>query len=229
MKLLRFLSLVCILPLFGISNLSAQSTFSPGIGLAIKASTNGLGGDLVYSFDRTLALRLGYEQFGYKTDFVFEESGINYTANAAIKAGSVSLLLDFYLLKYIFVSAGLGYNMFHLNVDGAANSFIQFGDIQISKEKIGTFNFQLDPSLKVSPYLGLGFGRSMGFDKRVGFAFELGAFYQGSPKITIVSTGLLSPTSNPEHNQTQVLENQISQYTIYPILKLSLSYKILSL
>jgi hypothetical protein len=66
----------------------------------------------------------------------------------------------------------------------------------------------------------------LGLKNKVGFAFELGGFYQGSPEITITSNGLLSPTSNPDQQQAERLEEQISQYNIYPVLKFSLSYKI---
>ncbi|MFA6128135.1 MAG: hypothetical protein WC699_12610 [Bacteroidales bacterium] len=228
MRTVKIVCLFCLLPIIGINNLSAQSRFTPGIGLAIKASTNGLGGDVVYNFHQKMSLRLGYEQLGYKTDFVFEEQGIKYATNLAFKTGSISLLFDYYLAKYIFVTAGVGYNLFHADVNGTADSYIQFGDIQIPKEKIGTFNIQVDPSLKVSPYLGVGFGRTLGLKKKLGFAFQLGAIYQGSPNLTIQSTGLLSPTSNPDQAQDIKLENQISQYSVYPVLKLSLSYKILS-
>ncbi len=214
--------------LIGLPKLSAQNEFTPGVGLALKASTNGIGGDAVYNFHKRMSLRLGFETLGYKTDFPFEEQGINYLANAQFKAGSVSLLFDYYLINYLFVSAGVGYNLFQVQVDGHAAGSLQFGDIQIPSEKIGTFGFVVDPAMKISPYLGIGFGRTLGLKRKLGAAFELGGFYQGSPQISIVSDGLLSPTSNPDQGQAGRLETQVSQYSIYPVLKLSVSYKILS-
>lgn len=216
--LMTFISLSC---LSQDNNLSSK-----GIGIAIKASTNGIGGDMVYNFHKRMDIRLGYEQLRYKTNFSFSEESVEYNADADYKTGSLSLFFDFYPLKTIFFTAGVGYNMFHGVLDGRAASDMEFGDILISKEKIGTFNFQVDPSLQISPYLGIGFGRTLGFNNRVAFAFEIGGYYQGSPDITINATGLLSPTSNPDQQYEARLEKQIKQYTVYPVLKFSLSYKL---
>jgi hypothetical protein len=202
---------------------------SKGIGIAVKASTNGLGGDIVYNFHKRMDVRLGYEQLKYNTTFSFSEESVEYDATADYKAGSLSILFDFYPTKYIFFTVGAGYNMFHANLDGRAASGIEFGDIIIPKEKIGNFNFQIDPSLKISPYLGIGFGRTLGLKNRLAFAFEIGGYFQGSPDITVSATGLLSPTSNPDQQHEARLEKQVNQYSIYPVMKLSLSYKLFKL
>lgn len=196
------------------------------IGLALKASTNGFGGDVVFNFHKRMDVRLGYEQLHFKTTFSFSEKSVEYDADTDYKTGSLSLLFDYHLAKHVFLTAGVGYNMFHGVVDGKATSDLEYGDIMISKDKIGTFEFQIDPSMKISPYLGIGFGRTLGLAKRVGFAIEIGGYYQGSPDLTITSTGLLSPTSNPDQQQEARLEKQVSQYTVYPVMKFSLSYKL---
>lgn len=229
MKNYREIAFLLLSFLFAITSLNAQTEFTPGIGVALKTSTNGIGGDVVYNFHKRLSLRLGYEQLNLNHDFTFEEESVEYSTNMDYKTGSLSLLLDYYVIPHVFFTGGAGVNMFHTVFDGKAISPYQFGDIQISPEKIGTFNFQIDPSSKISPYLGIGFGRTLGLKKKVGFAFELGGFYQGPPKLTIASTGLLSPTSNPDQQHAQRLEKQVDQYTIYPVLKFSLSYRIMGL
>jgi hypothetical protein len=228
MKTLKIVFLGFLISVLGLPDVPAQESFHPGFGLALKASTNGLGADVVYNFHQKMSVRLGFETLGVNTAFNFEEQTINYAADLSFKTGSISLLFDYYPVKNIFLSAGAGWNLFHAEVDGKAAGALQFGDIQIPKEKIGLFNFRIDPSIRVSPYLGIGFGRTLGLKKKVGFAFEMGGFYQGPPDITILATGLLSPTSNPDQQQAERLEKQIDQYSIYPVLKLSVSYKIVS-
>lgn len=205
----------------------AQDEPVKGFGLAIKASTNGLGADAVLNFHKKLTLRLGYEQLGLNHDFSFTEENIDYIANVDFKTGSASLLLDFYLAKYVFLTVGAGWNLFHADINGHASKPLDFGDIQIPSEKIGVFRFLINPSLPVSPYAGIGVGRTLGSEKRLGFAFELGGFYQGTPDITIYSDGMLSPTSDPDHGHEARLEKQINQYYIYPVVRFNLSYKIL--
>ena len=229
MKTLKLVILGFLISALGFMDAAAQTAFSPGVGIALKASTNGLGGDVAYNFHKRMCFRLGFEKLGVKTDFNFTEETVDYNAKVDFQTGSISLLFDFYLANHVFLSAGAGWNLFNAVVDGVAISVLQFGDIQIAKDKIGTFNFQIDPSLQLSPYLGIGFGRTLGLKKKVGCAFELGGFYQGSPDISIQSTGLLMPTSNPDHKQAARLEKQINQYSIYPVLRLSVSYKIVSL
>jgi len=223
-----FFLLTIVLLLMSPNSQAQRSKFSPGLGIGLKASTNGIGANLTYNVSPQIALRLGYEKMGYSKTFAFDEQGISYNADISFSAGSISLLADFYLGKYIFISAGAGYNLFHLQLDGAAGNSLPFGDIEIPQEMIGDFSMQVGPSLKISPYVGIGFGRTLSFEKRVGFAFEIGTFYQGNPDLSIASTGLLSPTSNPDHGQEELLEHQLRRYSMYPIVKLSLNYKIFS-
>ncbi len=209
-------------PLMG----SAQTDFKPGLGIALKASTNGFGGNIIYNFHEKLGLRLGMEMMSYDRDITFDENDIDYEAVVDARVGSITLLCDFNVSSWFFLSGGAGYNLFHGEVTGHAVSSMPFGDIEIPKEKIGTFQFNFDTGWKISPYLGIGFGQTLGVNKRVGFAFEMGSFYQGPPDMSIQSTGLLSPTSNPDQGQERRLERQINQYYLYPVLRLSLSYRI---
>jgi hypothetical protein len=158
----------------------------------------------------------------------FSENDIEYEADVNIGTGSISLLCDYSFGQWFFISGGLAYNLFHSEVIGHAASSLPFGDIEIPKEKIGNFQFDLDPKFRISPYLGIGLGQTLNTKKRVAFAFELGGIYQGSPDITIQTTGLLSPTANPDHGQEGKLERQIDQYYIYPVLRLSLSFRIVN-
>ncbi len=225
-NLLTLLGLIalCIFPYSG----KSQTNFQPAMGIAIKASSTGFGGDLVFAFREKVNFRLGMDKLGYDRTITFSENDIEYEADVKLATGSISLLCDISLGKWFFISGGVGYNLFHSEVIGHAISSFPFGDIEIPKEKIGEFHFNLDPGVRISPYLGIGLGQTLNTKKRVAFAFELGGFYQGPPDISIESTGLLSPTANPDQGQENKLERQIDQYYIYPMLKFSLSFRIVS-
>jgi len=70
------------------------------------------------------------------------------------------------------------YNTVGINVDGylvkAENGVLETG---LCAAGLGS------PSFAVKPYAGIGFGRAVAADKRVGFSFDLGAQYQGDPGI----------------------------------------------
>lgn len=226
MKTIKLMTLILLLTTPGVYSLSAQEDFSRGLGLAAKSSTHGFGGDAVFNFHRRMSLRMGYEQLAMSKDFDFEEESVQYEATMDYQTGGLSLLFDYYIARYFFVTAGVGYNKFSALTNGQAASDMEYGDIIIPRQQIGTFEFEVKPTAEIAPYAGIGFGRTLGFSKKVGFAFELGGFYQGPPEIAIASTGLLSPSSNPDQQHAERLEKQIEQYNVYPILKFSLSYKI---
>jgi hypothetical protein len=215
------------IPLLIITILIATSIRADmGLGVAIKASTMGFGGDVALGLNKNMDVRLGFDMMGFSYDFTFEETGINYSAIAAVKTGSITALFDYYIGNSIFIAAGAGYNMFNTNVSGHSTGGFPYGDITITDEKIGDFKFGISPGLKISPYLGIGFGRALGSEKNFSVAFEIGTYYQGKPDINIESTGLLAPTSDPDLGQELYLEHQINQYYLYPVLKLSLSYRL---
>ncbi len=228
MRNLRPVILICLSLLAGVSCLAASTISKPIFGLAVKVSTGGPGADLLCRFNERTGLRLGFDRLGLNAAFNFDEEAVTYAADLKLKTGDIALLFDYYLAKKVFLTAGAGWNLLSADISGKAAGPLRFGDILIPVERIGTFGFLVRPSWRISPYFGIGFGNTLNCDKRLGFAFELGGFYQGPPDITIRSNGLLSPTSNPDHRQAEKLENQISQYSIYPVMKFSVSFRITS-
>jgi hypothetical protein len=190
------------------------------------ASTNGLGANIIYSFNDKLAIRTGFEQLKFNFDFNFDENDISYDANFNYKTGSISLLVDYYLFRSVYLTGGVGFSSFNPYIKGEASSSWKYGDIYIPPEDIGKFSFSVEPSMKISPYAGIGFGRNIGLNKRIAVNFEMGAFYLGSPDITINATGLLAPTSDPAHGQKNLFEKQLESYRFYPVLKFGISVKL---
>lgn len=190
------------------------------------ASTNGIGANIIYSLSENITVKAGFEKLNFNYDFSFNENDINYKSNLNYQTGSFSVLIDYSFLRNLYVSSGIGFNMLNPKVKGVADSDLIYGDISIPAEKIGNFDISIEPSMKISPYGGLGFGQSIGQQKRMAFYFELGAYYMGTPDVTINATGLLSPTANPAHGQKAVFEKQLESYRFYPVVKFGLSVKI---
>lgn len=190
------------------------------------ASTNGLGANLIYSLTKKIDIRGGFEKLHFDYDFVFSEDDIDYDASLDYKTGSFSLLADYYLLRFFYVTAGFGINRFDPYIEGYASSNMEYGDIYITPEDIGNFSISFEPGLKISPYSGLGFGRNIGLNKTMAFNFELGAFYMGSPEVTIHADGLLAPTADPAHGQKELFERQLESFRFYPVLKFGISVRL---
>ena len=73
----------------------------------------------------------------------------------------------------------------------------------------------------VKPYLGIGFGRAVPV-KRVGVNFEIGAFYQGAPKITSDNPNIQKLIDDELDDVIGVL----NKWSIYPVLSLKLNFRL---
>jgi hypothetical protein len=162
----------------------------------------------------------------FSYDYSFEESDVEYAANMDYKTGGIFLLGDLNYTRNLYFSAGVVFNNFNPVMTGYAVSDIQYGDITIPAEMVGNFKFTLTPELQVSPYASLGFRTFFGKQKRVNFGTEVGCYYIGAPQIDIEASGLIAPTADPAHGQKEKLENQVSQYKFYPVLKFNLGIKL---
>lgn len=197
-----------------------------GFGIVFKASTNGIGADLVYRFGKRLDLRLGYDTASLTINEQITNDDIQLDVNATLDTGTLSALLNYYLGKRFFISAGLMSNNFLTVAEGKLSEDYLWGDILISQDDFGKVQFTLEPTYEIAPYFGIGFGEALSQKRRVSLALEFGALYFGQPDITINSTGALSPTSDPFNGQEKLLERELEPFVFYPVIKLSLGIKL---
>jgi hypothetical protein len=191
-----------------------------------QASTNGLGVNLGYIFGPKLTLRTGVESLNFSKSFSFDENDISYQADLNYKTGGVFLIADYYFTSRMCFSVGAAFNSFNPQVTGQAASDLAYGDITIPAAEVGQFNVGIEPSMDISPYAGAGYRHFLGKNKKVVYTFETGVYYMGAPQFNIEATGLLSPTADPAHGQTEYMEKQFESYKIYPVVKLNIAFKL---
>lgn len=197
-----------------------------GFYIGTHASTNGYGLNVRYAFNDWFSLKTGYETLSFNYDFIFDENSIKYNADFEFNTGGVLFLADFSYAKNLYISAGAILNNYKPELNGYAISDLEYGDITIPAEKIGTFKMVVESEFKVAPYIAAGYQAFMGKRDGVVFNFETGLYYMGPPDLNIEADGLLSPTANPAFGQAEYLEHQFDAYKIYPIIKLNLAFKI---
>ena len=223
------LFIVLILLIIATSNAIAQENSiieNKGFYIGGQASTNGWGFDARYIFNKTITLKMGFERLNLSTGLDFNETDIEYDAELDYRTGGIFLFADFNYTKNLYISAGASLNSLNPEVKGIAISDLQYGDIVIPASEVGDFVFTLTPSMKISPYAGVGFRSFIGEKERVSFFFETGMYYLGAPNVEIEATGLLAPTADPAHGQKELIENQLSQYKFYPVIKFNLAVKL---
>lgn len=214
---------------------SGQNTAGPnqnrvsetkGFYIGGQATTNGLGFNLRYILGQRLTLKSGIESLNLNYSFEFDENDVSYDADFNYKTGGIFLMADFFYTPSLYLTGGAVFNDFQPQLKGTASSEMQYGDITIPASKVGGFNMQFEPGMKISPYAGIGFRKFIGKKQLVTYNFETGLYYMGPPKIQIDATGLLAPTADPAHGKKQYLENQFSVYKYYPVVKFAIAMRL---
>jgi hypothetical protein len=195
-------------------------------GVILHGGAIGYGLDVAYNINPHLNVRAGLNLFnisGIEVPYTIDERDVNIVlANNALSFEVMAEYLPWQSSSFKIVG-GLGYiSEFTGEAQIMVNEPLMFGEIEIRPEDIGQLNLQLQYQ-GLAPYLGIGFGRSVP-KKRVGFGFELGTYYVGSPSVSMTGTELLEPSANED--QEQAFEDAFSSLQWLPNLKLRLAIRI---
>ena len=212
--------------LYEVSEYESEETIDDsrfGLGIGIKMSTFGPGIEVIAAISPKLHLRLGGTYMRYT--YHHNDKNIEVNGSASAHLSSISILANYHLARILFVSGGLLYNMNEIGLNGFFTKSMTVGSMEVAPERIGTVDFKVRPGSSITPYAGIGIGRSLSKNGIVSFAVELGAAFQGSPKVELVATGMLEPTGSEE--QRQIIEDNLSSFTIYPMLNFQLSFRLL--
>jgi len=229
MKKLFILPLV--LALLATTAINAQDNSSKKIGLAVgaSASTNGLGFNVIAALSRSLSVRVGYESLAYTMaePLVYGIEDIDFNITPNIKTGGITANVDLYLLKGFYLTGGVVQTTFDMGVNLIPKEPMKIGEIEYQPQDIGELTVSILPERKLSPYAGLGFGRTISRDKKLAMNFELGAYHMGSYVIGMSGTGLLQ--GNSDNESVKSINTVLSDFSwsgIYPVVKLGLSFRI---
>lgn len=202
--------------------LLSGTTFGQGLAISAKLGTYGAGAEIVGGINEKLSVRGGFSYFAFDYTDTYEELAVESTVN--FKLGNLSLIADYYFLPKMHISAGVLYNLSKETITGTPSKNIVIGNQTYTPEQLGELSIDIEPQ-QINPYVGLGFGRTIGIDELVSFNFELGAVYHGEPQASLSADGMIHPTEN-EVNELQI-NNNLSNFTLFPVITLQLSFKIL--
>lgn len=187
-----------------------------------RASTLGVGVEYAHKFTPHISGRLVANSYNYGDDF--ESDDVQY--NGELELGSFGGLVDFRFAEDspFFVSAGVykNNNQIKATADPAQQSDI--GGVPFTPEQIGILTARADFK-DTAPYLGLGWRWGAG---KLGFSLEAGAYFQGSPKVSLTSNGTLA--NDPVYQQAlererQDLEDELKDFKTYPVVSFGIGYK----
>jgi hypothetical protein len=232
MKSTRYLILFLSVSLF-----CSAGDFKQQVGISLKGSTNGIGGDIYYRPIKSIAFKVGYEALNASLTAQTLQSYVggnigsvsvpmptggdmNFDINSKFKTGSLSFLVGFQPFGGLYITAGIGTFLLNADISGTPTNDLNLGSKNVAgigtvspvipKDKIGSFVLNLSPTNKVAPYFGIGLGSFVPRKGRVSFALELGTYYMGAPVISAtLPSGLKTENIDWGSNITQ---SQINQY-----------------
>lgn len=190
--------------------------------VGVRASTLGLGLEYAHKFTPHISGRAVVNTYNYDDDF--ESDNIQY--NGELELGSFGGQVDFRFTEDspFFVTAGLYKNNNEIKATADPAQQTDIGGIPFTPEQIGVLTAKADFK-DTAPYLGLGWRWAAG---HVGFSLETGAYFQGSPKVSLTSNGTMA--SDPTYQQAleierRDLEDELKDFKTYPVVSFGVGYK----
>ena len=247
-----FLFIMACLSLSSIQAQSKQEKefgFFNSLAIGANVGTTGWGIDVATPLGNHLALRAGFTimpNFSYSDDV---DVSINYTSSyipdgqipATIEVEGTmgrtagEILLNYYPFKRssFFLTGGAVFGGDKLiKVKGHSDELAQYQDLAGKAGiEIGDYTIPVDQNgnvsggIKVSsfrPYIGLGVGRIVPKNKRVGFLFELGVQVHGTPEV-YTDYGKLGDLLEEADNEFSDILDKIN---VYPVMRFRLCGKI---
>jgi len=216
---------------------SSEGRFPIGVG--VKVSTLGIGGEVAVAVTHRSNVRFGFNAFSY--GHTFDKDGATYTGNLNLRSAQATY--DLFLLRWLHVSPGvLLYNgnkvSANVSVPGGqtftlsnTNYVSDAGDPIAGTGKLTVY--------KAAPMALIGIGNLVPRSRHFSTSFEIGAAYQGPPRVALNlsgsacdSTGLncrsigSDPTIQSNIAAEQVkLNKSASPYKFYPVLSFGVGYK----
>lgn len=245
---MKKLFVVCIVLLSAFSlQLQAQNKQENTLGyfnslsIGVNAGTTGWGIDVATPIGQYLSLRAGVtfmpnftisDDVDVDVDFEGYHGSHSIDVEGGIKRTSGEILLNFYPFKRssFFITGGAAFGGDKIiKLKGHSDELagysglagIEIGDYLIPIDKNGN----VSGGIKVSsfrPYVGIGFGRIVPKNKRVGFLFEIGAQIHGTPEVYTDYGNVDMLMEEADNEFTDVMD----KITVYPVMRFRLCGKL---
>jgi hypothetical protein len=206
------------------------ATSAQAADLSAQVGTTGAGIHLKLPLHSSLDLRLGlngwsYSGTGSTEDAIYDYRGRLRTADA---------LVDWYPTEGTFrITGGLSYNGNRLDLQARPreDSTFVFRDRTYNVAEVGPVVGEMS-FRRHAPYLGIGWGRAPERERGWGFSFDLGAMFQGQPRLTLTPTtcassvpGLCDQFRQDVQEEEAELREKTKDFTLFPVVRIGLMYR----
>ena len=219
---IAFITCALLLIMIQPATLSAQGGLSAGV----KLGTTGFGIEGALGLSENINVRGGYSAYDFKLDYTTDDRDPDVEFNLDSNNDAVNILVDYLPFKRGFRLTG-GFIYQGPQFEGTGFPIESYTDPQsgftIPPDQMGSVTINLEYEKKFSPYLGIGFGNSVG-NQRITFSFDAGVIFTGEPTFRSQSVGKMAEII--EYDE-QELRDGVEEFTVLPLISFGLSFKIL--
>ena len=213
-------------------DVESRSRGSQKTGWAIvpEISTLGLGGHVVRRIIPQVNARVGINAFGINADVDGEE--VEYDGD--LDLFNVSTILDLHPSRNSGFKLSAGAIFANNNIEGTAitEGTVTIGNEEFENDVVESTDVDIEITRDVAPYLGLGWGNAVADNKGLGFWFNLGVMFGGSPDVEVTPNFNENATQEQraEANEAaaeeeEEVEDNLAFISIYPVASLGISYQ----
>ena len=198
----------------------------PGLALGPKFGTTGLGLEMTFGVNPYLNLRSGfnYGSFTWGQEF----GNVDYDADLTMT--SVPLLLDvhpfgghFRLTGGLYLQPGT-----KADLDATPSEPTQIGSHTYNPDTIGTLTGEIEVGDVLTPYVGIGFGNTVGEDQLLTLTLDVGVIFQ-SYDVSLDSDGAgmtaqLDTFREDLKKEEGLLQKDADDWKIFPVVAISLAW-----
>ena len=198
----------------------------PGLALGPKFGTTGLGLEMTFGVNPYLNLRSGfnYGSFTWGQEF----GNVDYDADLTMT--SVPLLLDvhpfgghFRLTGGLYLQPGT-----KADLDATPSEPTQIGSHTYNPDTIGTLTGEIEVGDVLTPYVGIGFGNTVGEDQLLTLTLDIGVIFQ-SYDVSLDSDGAgmtaqLDTFREDLKKEEGLLQKDADDWKIFPVVAISLAW-----
>ncbi len=194
-----------------------------GLAISGKTGTLGLGGELTTGVSQNVNARVGLNTLDFDFDGDIEDNEYDI----GLDFSSYSALVDWYVFDGSFrVSGGVVSLDHELDLDAELDENLDIGDNEYTPAEVGILSGTAEID-DLAPYVGIGWGDTLGRKKRWGFYTDLGVAFAGSPDVDLSATGATpgSTLAADLAKEEDEIQDELDAFKFYPVLSIGLFYR----
>lgn len=191
-----------------------------GLGIAPHAGTLGVGVDVAYALHPRINVRAGANIIPVEPEF--DISDISWKLDPP--SPQFLAAVDLFLVSQLRVSGGLRWASDDLAAVGVFTGSVEVGGDTYDGADVGNLRGAIAISA-LAPWIGIGWGNVA--RSRIGFLFDLGLAFTGSPDVTLTADGPIASNATFQsslNREIQEFEGDIDWVRYYPVVQVGVSF-----